>query len=136
LKSCALQSRSKKPRSKRKEESEYNPIDISNLITGRYESTILMCTYRKAKSVNEISRVFDIPIAVCYRKVKKLEDLGFLRCTDRILSEKGKWVKLFRSQVVYAHFYLEKGKFRARVQLSSGAVDNFGNQWLAAGEMK
>lgn len=108
---------------------KFNPIDISNLISNRYASRILMGTYKKPISVHQISKVLDIPIAVCYRKVNELERLGFLRCTDRILNRKGKRVKLYQSQIVYAHFFYEKGKFRARVQLSSGIVDDYGGSW-------
>ena len=86
----------------------YNPMDISNLISSKYASRILMCTYKKPLSVHQISKVFNIPIAVCYRKVNELEKLGFLRCTDRILNRKGKRVKLYQSQIVYAHFFFER----------------------------
>ena len=107
----------------------FSPVDISNLISNKYASRILMCTYKKPISVHQISKVFNIPIAVCYRKVNELERLGFLRCTDRILNRKGKRVSLYQSQIVYAHFFYEKGKFRARVQLSSGIVDDYGGSW-------
>ena len=107
----------------------FNPIDISNLISNRYVSLILMCSYKKPISVHQISRLYNIPIAVCYRKVNELEKLGFLRCTDKVLNRKGKRVRLYQSQIVYAHFFYEKGKFRARVQLSSGIVDDYGGNW-------
>jgi hypothetical protein len=117
------------PTQKSKENETFNPVDISNLITNKYASKILMSTYKKPISVHQISTLLNIPIAVCYRKVNELERLGFLRCTDRILNRKGKRVKLYQSQIVYAHFFFEKGKFRARVQLSSGDVDDYGGSW-------
>jgi hypothetical protein len=108
-----------------KEES-YNPIMISNLISDKYVSKILMSTYKKPKSVQKISASYGIPIAVCYRKVRQLERLGFMTCVGDKLNGNGKRVKLYQSQIVNAHFFMEKGKFRARVQLSSGIVDDFG----------
>ena len=112
-----------------RKDSMYDPICISNLITDKYALEILMYTYKKARSIQNISATFNIPIAVCYRRVRQLEKLGFLRCVDKKLNGKGKWVKLYQSQVVNAHFFLEKGRFGARVQLSSGVVDNFGGSW-------
>jgi hypothetical protein len=112
----------------------YNPVKISNLISDKYVSKILMSTFKKPKSVQNISATYNIPIAVCYRKVRQLEDLGFLRCTGTRLNGNGKRIKLFQSQIVNAHFFLEKGKFRARVQLSSGIVDDFGGSWSLADE--
>ncbi len=107
-------------------EESYNPIMISNLISDKYVSKILMSTYKKPKSVQNISAHYGIPIAVCYRKVRQLEKLGFMNCVGDKLNGNGKRVKLYQSQIVNAHFFMEKGKFRARVQLSSGIVDDFG----------
>jgi hypothetical protein len=111
-----------------KEES-YNPIMISNLISDKYVSKILMSTFKKPKSIQKISASYGIPIAVCYRKVRQLEKLGFMTCIGDKLNGNGKRVKLYQSQIVNAHFFMEKGKFRARVQLSSGLVDDFGGSW-------
>ncbi|UCG68604.1 MAG: hypothetical protein JSV09_12460 [Thermoplasmata archaeon] len=117
-------------------ESNYNPIMISNLISDKYVSKILMSTFKKPKSVQNISASYGIPIAVCYRKVRQLENLGFLTCIGDKLNGNGKRVKLYQSQIVNAHFFMEKGKFRARVQLSSGAVDDYGGSWSIADEPK
>jgi hypothetical protein len=107
----------------------YNPVKISNLISDKYVSKILMSTFKVPKSVQSISSTYEIPIAVCYRKVRQLENLGFLRCTGTKLNGNGKRIKLFQSQIINAHFFLERGKFRARVQLASGIVDDFGGSW-------
>jgi len=106
-----------------------SPIEISSLISDKYVSKILLCTFKKPKSVQKISATYGIPIAVCYRRVRQLEDLGFIRCIGTRLNGNGKRVSLYQSQIVNAHFFLEKGKFRARVQLSSGVVDDFGGTW-------
>ena len=112
-----------------RKDSMHDPVSISNLITDKYTLEILMYTYKKPKSIQNISSTFGIPIAVCYRRVRRLEKLGFLRYVDQKLSGNGKWTKLYQSQVLNAYFFLEKGRFRARVQLSSGKVDDFGGSW-------
>jgi hypothetical protein len=105
---------------------KYSPITILNLISNRQISTILTSTFKKPKSVQNLSKIHDIPIAACYRKVRLLEDLGFLRCVELRLNQNGKRVKYYQCQIRNAHFFLEKGNFRARIQLSSGFVDDFG----------
>jgi hypothetical protein len=110
-------------------ENMYDPVEVSNLITDKYALEILMYTYKKPKSIQNISSAFGIPIAMCYRRVRQLEKLGFLRCVGKKLNGSRKWHKLYQSQIVNAHFFLEKGKFRVRVQLSSGIVDDFGGSW-------
>ena len=117
-----------------KRDSVSDPIKISNLITDRYALEILMYTYKKPKSIQNISSTFGIPIAMCYRRVRQLEKLGFLRCVGKKLNGGRRWYKLYQSQIVSAHIFLEKGKFRARVQLSSGIVDDFGGSWSLVDE--
>ncbi len=111
-----------------------NPVEISNLISDKYVSKILMSTFKKPKSVQKISTIYGIPIAVCYRKVRQLEKLGFMRCVETKLNGNGKRVKLYQSQIVNAYFFMEKGKFRAKVQLSSGTVDDYGGSWTLVEE--
>lgn len=109
-----------------KEPKTFTPVNILNLISNRQVSKILVSTYKIPKSVQSLSRINDIPIAACYRKVRDLEELGFLRCVESKLNQNGKRVKFYQCQIINAHFFLEKGKFRARVQLSSGVVDDYG----------
>ena len=111
-----------------------NPIEISNMISDKYVSRILMSTYKKPQSIQNLSASYGIPIAVCYRKVRQLEKLGFIGCIGSKLNKNGKRVKLYQSQIVNAFFFLEKGKFRARIQLSSGTVDDFGGSWSLVDE--
>ena len=111
------------------EDDLHNPVEITNLISDKYVSKILMSTYKRPISVQRISEIYSIPIAVCYRKVRELENLGFLRCTGTKLNGNGKRIKLYQSQIINAYFFLEKGRFRARVQLSSGTVDDYGGSW-------
>jgi hypothetical protein len=104
----------------------HTPVSILNLISNKQISKILVSTYKVPKSVQSLSKINDIPIAACYRKVRILEDLGFLRCVESRLNENGKRVRFYQCQIINAHFFLEMGKFRARVQLSSGIVDDYG----------
>jgi hypothetical protein len=104
----------------------HTPVSILNLISNRQVSKILISTYKVPKSVQTLSKINEIPIAACYRKVKILEELGFLRCVESRLNHNGKRVRYYQCQILNAHFFMEKGKFRARVQLASGTVDDYG----------
>lgn len=90
-------------------DSIYDPMSISNLITDKCALEILMSTYKKPKSIQNISSTFGIPIAVGYRRVRQLEKLGFLKCVDKKLTSRGRWYKLYQSQIVNAHFFWRKG---------------------------
>ena len=105
---------------------DVNPVEVTNFMTDKYVSRILLGTYKRPRSIQYLSESYNIPIAVCYRRVHDLERAGFITCTGNALNQKGKRVKLFQSLVRSAHFFYEQGQFRARVQLSSGHIDDCG----------
>ncbi len=84
----------------------HSPITILNLISNMQISTILTSTYKIPKSVQTLSKIHDIPVAACYRKVHLLEELGFLRCVETRLNQSAKRVKYYQSQVKNAQFFL------------------------------
>ncbi|RLF68878.1 MAG: ArsR family transcriptional regulator [Thermoplasmata archaeon] len=88
---------------------------------------ILTATYYRPKSAQELSVEHNIPIAVCYRKIKELVSLGLLKPEVRILTRKGKWVQLYRSQVKGAYVFIEKGRLRVRLELVSGRGEEIDN---------
>ncbi len=48
------------------------------LLMDKYASQILLGTAKKPKGIREISRDYNIPVSVCYRRIKKLVDMGLL----------------------------------------------------------
>ena len=114
-----------------KEEASMKPLDASKLLSDEYSVKILAATFREAKSAQEMSARFDIPIAACYRRIKELEGAGFLKCTARILNQKGKRVKLYRSQVRGAYFFYDRGRLRARLELSRPDKPEIDETWDA-----
>ncbi len=62
--------------------------DILGILMDRYSSKIILGTLDRAKGIREMSRDYDIPLSVCYRRVKMLAEMGFLR-----EEKKGKRVK-------------------------------------------
>ena len=50
-----------------------------NVVMDRYTSQILLGTANRAKGIRELSREYNIPLTVCYRRVKKLAEIGLLK---------------------------------------------------------
>ncbi len=72
------------------ENGTMNPLEASQLLTDEYSAKILLATYKRRISAQEISQRYGIPIAACYRKIRTLEEAGLIQCVDRILTQKGK----------------------------------------------
>ncbi|OYT46630.1 transcriptional regulator [Thermoplasmatales archaeon ex4484_6] len=95
-----------------------DPKYLSKLLVDDYVMKILMASYSRPMSTQEMSFEFGIPIAVCYRKVRELMAAGLLMKERKILTDQGKWVQLFRSKLKGAYVFLENGSLRVRVELS------------------
>ena len=106
-----------------------NPLQASQLLTDEYSAKILLATYKRRISAQEISQRYGIPIAACYRKIRTLEEAGLIQCVDRILTQKGKRKNLYTSCLKNAYIFFENGRLRARFQLATGAVKDFGGDW-------
>jgi len=106
-----------------------DPLEASRLITDEYSAKILVATFKKPRSAIELSREYGIPIAACYRRIHALEDAGLIKCVERALTQKGKRISLYLSQLKNAYIFFENGKLRVRFQLASGATKDFGGEW-------
>lgn len=108
-----------------------DPLEASRLVTDEYSAKILVATFKKAKSAIDLSREYGIPIAACYRRIHALEHAGLLRCTERALTQKGKRISLYMSQLKNAYIFFENGRLRVRFQLATGITKDFGGDWRA-----
>ncbi|MEE8199313.1 MAG: helix-turn-helix domain-containing protein [Thermoplasmata archaeon] len=102
--------------------------DISRLLTDDYAERILVATHQRAKSVQEVSDRYDIPIAACYRKVHELEDAGFLRCSRIVTTPKGKAMKLYQATLKRAQLRFESGSFEVRFEFDHDSKMN--GKWI------
>lgn len=113
-----------------------NPLEASQLLTDEYSAKILLGTYKRKISAQEISARYGIPIAACYRKIRILEEAGLIECVDRVLTQKGKRKNLYTSRLKNAYIFFENGRLRARFQLVSGVIKDFGGDWNGADIIK
>jgi predicted ArsR family transcriptional regulator len=95
-----------------------DPNYVSRLITDEYVMKILVSTLNKPMSAQQLALKYEIPIAVCYRKMKELLAADLIQKEKKVLTSKGKWVQLYRSKVKSAYVFLEKGELRVRLELA------------------
>jgi len=101
--------------------------EIPRLLADAYAEIILSATYHSPKSVQELTRTYDIPIAACYRKIHDLEDADLIKCVGEIKSPRGKAIKLYRANIKEAHLTFEKGEFRIKLQFKTEKEER---EWL------
>lgn len=64
-----------------------------------YSIRILSATGEEGKTVRELSRELDVPIATCYRRVKELVSASLLRNEEKRLTKEGKRANVLRANV-------------------------------------
>ncbi|MBM3897114.1 MAG: helix-turn-helix domain-containing protein [Thaumarchaeota archaeon] len=99
-----------------------------------YSLKILISLIDRAESVNNISRVNDIPIATAYRRVSELQEAGLLVIERGVLTEDGKRYDLYRSAVRSMQVSFKSGAVEIDVVPNRDAVSKLENMWLSLGE--
>jgi len=101
---------------------------IARLLTDEYSERILVATYYNLMSAQDLSEKYDIPIAACYRRIHDLERLRLLKCEKEITGEKGKPIKLYKSQLKSACLLFDKGSFKVRFEFPD--EDELNGKWI------
>lgn len=102
---------------------------LSLVIFVLYAAKILVATHRKPKSAIQLSKKHGIPIGICYRRIHKLEEAGFLKEADRVLTQDGKRVSVYESTLKNVHIIFEDGNFRIKMEKKRESADNGTKGW-------
>ncbi len=60
-----------------------------------YVRRILVGTSASPKTPQELSRIFDIPIAACFERIRLLEERGYLRHVLTLFSDDGRALRFY-----------------------------------------
>ena len=99
-----------------------NAYELSKLLIDEYSTKILTFASDRPRTVQEICKKMDIPVTQGYRRVNSLLAEGLLSCEGKILTQRGKWTKLYLSQVRRAQIIFDEGKVRLKFELKTGQV--------------
>jgi predicted transcriptional regulator len=104
-------------------------INASHLITDEYSAKILLATFRRPKNAIELSQRLGIPIAACYRRIRALERANLIQCVERQLTQKGKRISVYISNLKNAYISIEEGQMKVRFDMKNGSSEEFGGIW-------
>ena len=96
-------------------EIELSVEKLSQILGDEYYVKILTATASTPKNALQLSEEHDIPLAVCYRKIKYLETEGLLVGIDNMIGEKGKKTKKYLSQLKGASITLQDGRIMTKL---------------------
>lgn len=81
--------------------------EILGPLADDYSLRILAATREEGKTVRELSRDLDIPIATCYRRVEELVDANLLEVKEKKLTQNGKRATVLRTKVSFVEISFE-----------------------------
>jgi len=87
--------------------NEYAALE---LLADEYSRAILSLTSRKEYSAIQLSQELDIPLATVYRKLKLMENVGFICHLKTIINQYGNEEKYFKCALTEINVYLHGEK--------------------------
>lgn len=101
-----------------------DPFALTQFVLDDYSMRILTRIDLREASAVQLSRRCGIPIAACYRRLRKLERLGLVMASREERAPDGHRTRFFRSRLKSARIFLESGRLCARIDLLSGEFEN------------
>jgi hypothetical protein len=89
--------------------------EICRFMADDYASKIMSATYGKPLSIQQISEICEIPIAVAYRRVSKMANIGLLACVGEEVVYRGKKERYYTCAVDSLRYSFEKGSFSCKM---------------------
>lgn len=93
-------------------------IEASRIFIDEWSARVLAATMFTARTPNEISRLFGIPVAICHSKAIDLERRGLLKRVRTVLTMDGREHRFYHCALSDPYIFLEGGVLRARFRLS------------------
>ncbi len=90
---------------------EHRTKDVSRLLADDYSQRILANTYTAPMSAQKLSKLCQIPIAACYRRIHELEQAGLISVDREKEVYKGRKVRLYRCRLRSATIRFNNGRF-------------------------
>ncbi|AGB04492.1 hypothetical protein AciM339_0608 [Aciduliprofundum sp. MAR08-339] len=94
--------------------------DVLRHLSDPYSVRILRATLHRPLDAITLSNTLGIPIAVCYRRLRELERLKLIEAVGRKLTQKGKWITLYKARIKDATVVMKEGKLYLRISFRWG----------------
>jgi len=105
------------------EEPYHYEEEICRFMVDNYAPKVMIATYGKALSIQQISKICEIPVAVAYRRVRKMVSIGLLVCVGEEETYRGKKVRFYSCAADILQFTFDKGIFSCHISPITNPID-------------
>ena len=103
--------------------------EICRFMADDYALKIMSATYGKALSVPQISKFCDIPVAVAYRRVRKMTSAGLLACVREEEGHQGRKERFYLCAVDRLLYAFNKGTFSCLMCLETHPMNPMAHEY-------
>lgn len=89
--------------------------EICRFMADEYVSKVMSATYGRPLSIQQISEICEIPIAVAYRRVSKMASIGLLAFIKEVEVYRGKKERYYICAVDELRYTFNKGTFTCQM---------------------
>ncbi|HUI87015.1 MAG TPA: helix-turn-helix domain-containing protein [Nitrososphaerales archaeon] len=104
---------------------------VLQVLSDEYSRKILLSAISASKSVEELSRLNDIPLSTCYRRVHELLADGLLVMDRIVVTPDGKRYEMLRSSYKGFSVAFEDGSVKVEVVVNTDMADKLHTLWIS-----
>ena len=104
---------------------EEKTIDATQLLMDQDIEKILIGTYQGARSALELSEIYGIPTATCFRKIRQLREMGLLEIEKTVYTSNDKKVDYYSANLENAYVYYDSGRLKVRFKVVLQMANDF-----------
>lgn len=71
--------------------------EVMKIVSDEYSRKIVVSIMSRSLSIEEISRERNIPISTCYRRIRRMQNLGLVKVDKTVIQEDGKKYVCYRA---------------------------------------
>ena len=103
-------------------------IDATRFVMDHEAERIILGTYKEERTAAEISEMYGIPIASCYRKINELTKAGLIAVAGYKISSRGKKINIYKAKLEDAYVFYQDGRMKVRFQVILSMAEDFRNR--------
>ena len=100
-------------------------IDATGLVMDTDMESILLGTCDRPRCASELSEMYGIPVAACFRKVKTLKNMGLLSITESVRVSAGRKVEYYTANLENAYVFYDSGRVKVRFTVVAQMAQDF-----------
>lgn len=98
------------------------PAAIGRFLTEPEVRAVMLTLLRRPLLGRELARATGIPVARCFRLLRRLERLGLVEGGTMMVGRRGRPAEIFRAHLQRLHLHVTDGRLRVRLVLPKGIV--------------